>query len=50
MTPLFAAMEAALNALTGLNKQTGALWPHQQREMLQWCIQLLEETRDQQLQ
>jgi hypothetical protein len=43
-------MDAALHSLLGLNEQVKAPWPHQQRELLQWCIQILEETRDQRLQ
>jgi hypothetical protein len=48
--PLFTVMDAALHALLGLNEQVGAPWPHQQRELLQMCIQILDETRVQQLQ
>jgi len=48
--PLFTVMEAALHALLGLNEQVGAPWPHQQRDLLQMCIQILEETRVQRLQ
>ena len=48
--PLFAAMEAVLNQLAGLDEQVGAPWPHQQRDLLQWSIQILEMTRHQRLQ
>jgi hypothetical protein len=34
MTPLFAAMEAALHHLSSLDDQVGAAMSHQQRELL----------------
>jgi hypothetical protein len=43
-------MEAALHSLSGLDEQIGAPWPHQQRDFLQWCVQLLELVRDHRLQ
>ncbi len=39
-----------LHQLTGLDEQVGAPWPHQQRDLLQWAIQILEQTRHQRLQ
>jgi hypothetical protein len=45
VTPLFAAMEAALHRLAPLDHQQGAPWPHQMRQFLQEAIQILEETR-----
>jgi hypothetical protein len=43
-------MEAALHQLAGLDSQIGAPWPHQQRQFLQKCVQLLETIRVQRLQ
>jgi hypothetical protein len=42
-------MESALHSIDDLNQQIGAPWPHQQRDLLQWCVQILEETREQRL-
>jgi hypothetical protein len=38
-------MKFALPYLTGHDKQVGAPWPHQQRDLLQWCVQILELVR-----
>jgi hypothetical protein len=38
-------MKFALHYLTGYDKQVGAPWPHQQRDLLQWCVQILELVR-----
>jgi hypothetical protein len=43
-------MEATLHHLAPLDQQMGAPWPHQQREFLQLCIQLLETVRVHRLQ
>jgi hypothetical protein len=45
-------MEAARYHLSSLDleDQVGAAWPHQQRDFLQCCIQLLKTTRDLRLQ
>jgi hypothetical protein len=48
--PFVTAMEYVLHQLTGLDEQVGAPWPHQQRDLLQWAIQILEQTRHQRLQ
>jgi hypothetical protein len=43
---LISVMEAVLHSLDGLSEQAGASWLHQQRDMLQLCVQLLEKTWD----
>ena len=45
-----ASLLGSLHHLSSLDDQVGAPWPHQQRELLQPCIQLLESTRDLRLQ
>jgi hypothetical protein len=49
VTPFVTAMESVLQQLAGLDEQVGAPWPHQQQDLLQWAIQILEQTRHQHL-
>jgi hypothetical protein len=48
--PFVTAMESALQQLAGLDEQVRGPWPHQQRDLLQWAIQILKQTCHQRLQ